>query len=69
MKIDIDSEVLSEIVRADLSDTLKSLQTDLKRRKAGGTLAVFHMDKDEDVAELQRHIEAIKLVLRYYGEA
>jgi len=68
MKIEVCIEGVSAIVRSELNETLKCLQDDLKRRKAGKSIAIFHMEKDEDVAEMQRHIEAIKLVLRYYGE-
>jgi hypothetical protein len=67
MKVEVCIEGINDIVRSELKDTLKNLQDDLKRRKAGNSIAIFHMTKDEDVAELQRHIEAIKLVLKYYG--
>jgi hypothetical protein len=67
MKVEVCIEGINDIVCSELKDTLKNLQDDLKRRKAGNSIAIFHMTKDEDVAELQRHIEAIKLVLKYYG--
>jgi CBS-domain-containing membrane protein len=60
-------ESITDIVRDDLNTVLENLQDDLKRRKAGNSIAIFHMTKDEDIAELQRHIEAFKLVLKYYG--
>jgi hypothetical protein len=68
MKLEVCIEGVSAIVRSELSETLQCLQDDLKKRKKGNSIAIFHMEKDEDVAELQRHIEAMKLVLRYYGE-
>jgi hypothetical protein len=67
MKVEVCIEGVNDIVRSELKDTLKNLQDDLKRRKAGNSIAIFHMTKDEDVDELQRHIEAFKLVLKYYG--
>lgn len=67
MKVEVCIEGVNDIVRSELKDTLKNLQDDLKRRKAGNSIAIFHMTKDEDIAELQRHIEAFKLVLKYYG--
>jgi hypothetical protein len=30
-------------------------------------MAIFDTDKDKDLAELKRHIDAFKLVQRYYG--
>lgn len=68
MKLEVCIEGVSAIVRSELNETLKCLKDDLKKRKDDSSIAIFHMDKAEDVAELQRHIEAIKLVLRYYGE-
>ena len=66
MKIELQAECITGIVRADLMSVRKSLRTDLKRRKAGHKLGIFSNDKDEDVAELKRHIAALDTVIRYY---
>ena len=67
MKIEVCIEGVDDIVRSDLTNSLDNLKDDLKRRKKGDSIAIFHMEKDEDIAELKRHIEAFELVLRYYG--
>lgn len=67
MKIEVCIEGVNDIVRSDLTNSLDNLKDDLKRRKKGDSVAIFHMEKDEDIAELKRHIEAFELVLRYYG--
>jgi hypothetical protein len=67
MKIEISSDLLEEIAAAELQRTLKSLQKDHKDRKAGKDIAIFNFDKDKDLAELKQHIDAFKLVGRYYG--
>ena len=67
MKVELCVEGMNTLVRADLKDALKCLQEDLKRRKAGANLAIFHTDPKQDIAELKHHIDAFKLVLRYYG--
>ena len=67
MKIEVCIEGVNDIVRSDLTNSLDNLKDDLKRRKKGDSIAIFHMEKDEDIAELKRHIEAFELVLRYYG--
>jgi hypothetical protein len=47
---------------------LKTMQEDLRKRKLGGlTAGIFEDDLAEDVKELNRHIAAFKLVLKYYG--
>ena len=46
----------------------ESLEDDLEKRKAGTGMAIFHKDKKKDIAEIKRHIDAFKTVLKYYGE-
>jgi hypothetical protein len=67
MKIEVSSDLLEEIVAAELQRTLKSLQKDYKDRKAGKQMYIFNSDKAADLAELKQHIDAFKLVGRYYG--
>ena len=67
MKVEVCIEDVNDIVRSDLTNSLDNLKDDLKRRKKGDSVAIFHMEKDEDIAELQKHIDAFNLVLRYYG--
>jgi hypothetical protein len=67
MKVEVCSQGLDAIVRSDLKNALGSLRRDLKSRKSGGGAGIFHTDKDEDVAEIRRHIDAFHIVLKYYG--
>jgi hypothetical protein len=67
MKIEVSSDLLEEITAAELKLTLKSLQRDYRDRKAGKWVAIFDTDKAADLAELKQHIDAFKLVGRYYG--
>lgn len=67
MKIEVCSQGLDAIVRSDLQNALGSLRRDLKARKSGKGVCIFHSDKAKDVAEMQRHIDAFKIVLKYYG--
>lgn len=67
MKVEICSQGLDSIIRGDLKSVLDSLKRDLKARKSGKGVCIFHMDKAEDVAEIERHIDAFKIVLKYYG--
>jgi hypothetical protein len=67
MKIEVSSDLLEEITAAELQRTMKQLQQDYKLRKAGKWMAIFNTDKAADLAELKQHIDAFKLVGRYYG--
>ena len=69
MKIEVCIEGVNDIIRSDLSEVLKNLQDDLNRRKKGQQMAIFHVDKKKDIAQLKKHIDALKLVLPYSGAA
>ena len=66
-KIEIEPDLLEEITAAEIKRMLASLQQDYKLRKSGKWMAIFDTDKAKDLAELKRHIEAFKLVGKYYG--
>lgn len=68
MLVEVDQDCCEQIVRADLKSVLGSLEQDYKARKAGHGIAVFDTDKRRDVAMLKKHIDSMKIVLRYYGE-
>jgi hypothetical protein len=64
--LEIEVDLLEGITAAELKRTLKSLQKDYKDRKAGKNISIFSFDREEDLAQLKEHIDAFKLVLRYY---
>ena len=68
MKIEVCSCCIDDVVRADLKATLVNLQDDRKKRKTKRGSAIFDTDATRDIAILDEHIAALKLVLRYYGE-
>jgi hypothetical protein len=66
MKIEIDDEFVSKIVAEDLKWHMNNFKKDIKRAKAGERTAVFSLDKDEDIQEMTRMMDAMKIVLEYY---
>ena len=60
-------EQVELIMQTELRDMVQQLKADLKDRKAGKSMPFFHTNKQQDVKELQRHIEAFELVQKYYG--
>lgn len=52
-----------------MKSLVECLEADLEKRKAGTGMAIFHKDKKKDIAEIKRHIDAFKTVLKYYGES
>lgn len=68
MLVDIDLDCCEQIVRADLKSMLGSLEKDYKERQRGKGIAVFDTNKKRDLAMMKKHIDAMKVVLRYYGE-
>jgi hypothetical protein len=67
MKVELCIEGVNDIVRDELKETVKILKLDLKNVKNRSGISIFHVDRDEDIAEIKRHIEAFNIVLKYYG--
>jgi len=68
MMIEVEVELVEEIVKHELYSVLHSLQKDHRDRAAGKGIALFHLDQKKDLTEIDKHIKAFKLVLKYYGE-
>jgi hypothetical protein len=68
MMVDIDVDLAEAIVKHEMYSVLHSLQKDRRDRAAGKGIALFHLDQKKDLAELDKHIKAFKLVLKYYSE-
>ena len=66
--IELDWDTIDHITTCSMKGLVESLEADLELRKAGTGMAIFHKDKKKDIAEIQRHIDAFKTVLKYYGE-
>lgn len=68
MKIEICGCCLGDAVRADLRSVLNSLYDDRKKRRTKKGSAIFDTDAKRDIEMLDEHINALRIVLRYYGE-
>ena len=65
---ELDWEMMDKIAVAAMKDTFESLKTDLGNRKEGNGMPIFDHDQEKDVAEIEQHVNAFKIVLRYFGE-
>ena len=66
--VELDWDTIDKITTSSMKSLVESLEDDLEKRKAGTGMAIFHKDKRKDIAEINRHIDAFKTVLKYYGE-
>ena len=66
--IELDWDTVDGIARASMHSVLENLQKDLIERKNGDGMAIFVTEQEFDVMLIEKHIEAFKLVLKYYGE-
>lgn len=67
LKLELSCELVEQIMQVELRSIHGSLTKDLKARKSGKGIAIFHLDKDRDIAEISNHLNAIETVSRYYG--
>ena len=64
--VELDYDAVDSIVVQVLKDQYSGLVDDLERRKDGKeTLGIFSLDKEEDIAEIRRHLAAMATVLSY----
>lgn len=68
-EVKLTPEQVDYIIINELKDSLIAFTYDLENIEdaEGDYLGVFSNDRDEDIAEITRHVEALKLILRYYG--
>jgi hypothetical protein len=68
LSVELDWDTVDGIARASMHSVLENLQKDLAERKNGDGMAIFVTEQEFDVMLLEKHIDAFKLVLKYYGE-
>ncbi len=66
--VELDWDTIDMITTCSMKGLVGSLEEDLEKRKNGTGMAIFHENKKKDIAEIKRHIDAFKTVLKYYGE-
>lgn len=66
--VELDWDTIDQITTSSMKSLVESLEDDLEKRKAGTGMAIFHVNKKKDIAEINRHIDAFWTVLKYYGE-
>ena len=64
--VELLSDTVTEIVVQNLSEALSGLIQDYKNRATNAGSAIFDHDPEMDRIEIQRHIDALHLVLGYY---
>jgi len=66
--VELDWDTIDKVTTCSMKSVLENLEVDLENRKAGTGMAIFETNKKKDIAEIKRHIDAFKTVLKYYGE-
>jgi len=56
-----------KITVSNLQETLANLQHNLSRRKQNEGCAVFELDKKKDIVEINKRINAISIIIDYFG--
>ena len=68
MKVEINPECASKIIAEDLKWHVNNFKSEIKKAKSGD--AYFHFfskDVDEDIEKMKEMLNAMKIVLKYYG--
>lgn len=66
--VELDWDTIDRITICSMKSVVESLEADLEKRKDDTGMAIFEKNKKKDIALIEKHIEAFKLVMKYYGE-
>ena len=66
--VELDWDTIDRITTSSMKTLVECLEADLEKRKDDTGMAIFETDKEVDIALIEKHIDAFKLVLKYYGE-
>ena len=58
---------LDAIIIKEMQTMLEGLKNDRKNRKNDEGMAIFDTDKKTDLKRMKEHINALELILAYYG--
>jgi len=65
--IDLDYDTIDRIAISSMKSVLENLEIDLQARKNDSGFAFFVAAKEDDIILLEKHVEAFKTALEYYG--
>jgi hypothetical protein len=63
----VDWDALQQALVSALKQDLKYLKEDLARVKKTKKGYIWSLEWEEDIVEIKKHIEAMQLVIKYYG--
>jgi hypothetical protein len=67
IEIDINSDTADFLIVENLKQAIADMENDLERNKDGVGTAIFSTDKEEDLAEITKHLDAFRTTLSYFG--
>jgi hypothetical protein len=70
--IEVESEQIDAIIVSELKSSIDGLEADLNRalnfsKSEDSYLGVWTHSPEEDMVEIQKHISALKLIVKYYN--
>jgi hypothetical protein len=68
VSVELDWDAVDSITVFSMKSTLENLEIRLQERNDDSGMAVFVAEKEFDVLLLEKHIEALNLLLKYYGK-
>jgi hypothetical protein len=67
IEIDINSDTADFLIVENLKQAIADMENDLERNKEGVGIAIFSTNKEEDLAEITKHLDAFRTTLSYFG--
>jgi hypothetical protein len=67
VEIDVNSDAADFLIVENLKQTIALMKRDYELRETGEGIGIFSTNKDEDLVEIARHLDAFKITLSYFG--
>lgn len=65
--LSVEWEAAQSLVMSVLKEDMTSLHNDMLSVHGKTSGMVFSLDKDKDISEMAKHLDAFKLIIKYYG--
>lgn len=67
LTINVEYEVYDQIIRDQLKEEVDHMKNSIELRKKDAVTPMFSFDKEEDLQQMQKHLEAFELTLKWFS--
>jgi len=66
IKLELTGEQIDKIIADEMAFFIKEFESNMRRVNKSSKGVFFHSEKEKDLEDLQKHLDAFKVVLNFY---